>query len=95
MKIGLVGVGFVGEALKYAFAKRNIDVIAFDKYKNIGTFENVLESDLIFLCLPTLYQEEVGYDLGPLKEVSKLLSEHEYSGPVIIKSTIASFNKPN
>ena len=61
MKIGIIGIGCVGSALERDFTEKNIDVISYDKYKNngIGTLEDTLECDIIFLCLPTLYEPEI------------------------------------
>lgn len=59
IKIGIIGIGVLGNALKGTFEFYNINVICYDKYKNIG--ESVLEllnCDMIFLCLPTLFNEK-------------------------------------
>ena len=57
MKIGIIGIGCVGNAIKEDFTSKGIEVIIYDKYKNggIGQFEDTLICDLIFLCLPTPY----------------------------------------
>lgn len=91
MIIGIIGLGFVGDAIENSLGTKGIPLNLYDKYKNggIGTLEGVLDSDLIFLCLPTLYDEErSSYNKDALHEVCGLLNQHKYLGPVIIKSTV-------
>lgn len=89
--VGIIGLGFVGDAIENSFQNKNITLNVYDKYKNggIGTFENVLNSDMIFLCLPTLYDEErSSYNKDALHQICALLNQSNYHGPVIIKSTV-------
>lgn len=54
-KVGIIGQGFVGTAVK-AFFERKTNVITYDKYKpETGTTldEVVRDSDVIFVCVPT------------------------------------------
>lgn len=89
--IGIIGLGFVGSAIEKSFLIKKIDTICYDKYKNggIGTFEECLTTRVIFLCLPTLYNEETKeYNKDALHEVCNKLSSNNYNGLVILKSTI-------
>lgn len=87
--VGIIGVGFVGDAILNSFQTLGIDVKPYDKYKNIGTFKDTLNSNIIFLCLPTLYSQEKGeYDKSALHEICKELQNEHFSGPVVIKSTV-------
>lgn len=88
MKIGLIGKGFVGEALYQSFSKRGQEVIAYDKFKQIGTFEDVLDAEIIFLCLPTPFIENFGYDLSSIHDVCQKLAAHRYQKAVVLKSTV-------
>lgn len=88
--IGIIGLGFVGGSILKSFQMKGINVEGYDKYKNggIGNFENMYQKDFLFLCLPTLYNNELKkYDLSSIEETCKLL-ENKYSGIVIIKSTV-------
>ena len=90
-KIGIIGLGFVGSAIFKSFKLKHINVIAYDKYKNggIGSFDEMLKCDLLFLCLPTLFIEEFNsYDKSSIHEVCQKLDTYKYKGLVIIKSTI-------
>jgi nucleotide sugar dehydrogenase len=90
MHIGVVGCGFVGGSLVDCFQEKGHHIHAYDKYKNIGTLEEVIEkSEIIFLCLPTLYDEEnKSYDTHAIHETCNALSMVSFRGPVVIKSTV-------
>lgn len=101
MKVGLIGRGFVGDALYRSFCNKGKKVLSYDKYKNIGTFESILDSDIIFLCLPTPFMENVGFDKSSIEITCDRLAKNEFDGLVVIKSTIEPgttryiFNKYN
>jgi len=52
--IGVIGNGFVGSAIVYAF-KQDCDVKIYDVDANraTSTFEHTIDQDIIFVCLPT------------------------------------------
>ncbi len=88
--VGIIGVGFVGDALLQSFKRKTtLEVRPYDKFKNIGSFESTLQTEAIFLALPTLYKDElIGYDKSSLYEVCGRLVEARYQGLVVIKSTV-------
>ena len=91
MKVSIIGLGFVGSSMYKSFTFKKIDVNGYDKYKEggIGTFESCLHSDIIFLALPTLFNEnKCSYDKDPIYETCAKLIDHNFEGFVIIKSTI-------
>jgi len=90
MTIGIIGIGFVGTALKTSFIKKKIPIATYDKYKSgEGTFAGCLSTDIIFLCLPTLFSEEIKeYNKDAINDVILLLNQHNYKGVIVIKSTI-------
>jgi UDPglucose 6-dehydrogenase len=89
-QVGFVGLGFVGQATYTSFEKRGIKVVGYDKYRQIGSLEDVSkDSDVIFLCLPTLYSQSLGeYDKTAIHEICDGLRSLHYQGLVIIKSTV-------
>ena len=90
-KIGIIGLGFVGNAIFRSFKIKDIDVVAYDKYKDrgIGSFDEMLECDLVFLCLPTLFSETSNsYDKSSIHEVCQRLHNNKYQGLVVLKSTV-------
>ena len=89
MKVSIIGLGFVGGSMHKSFMEKNINVFVYDKYKNIGTLEECLDSDIMFLCLPTQYNESSkSYDLEPIHETCTSLSLLNYNGVVVLKSTL-------
>lgn len=96
MKIGICGLGFVGEALRKSLMMKGVETIAYDKYKRVETgghlseikIEALLDSEIIFLCLPSLFIEGYGYDLTAIQETCRILSKLKYKGLVVLKSTV-------
>lgn len=87
--VSIIGVGFVGDALQYSFSQLGIETILYDKYKNIGSFDSCLEAEIIFLCLPTPYSDELGcYDKTSIRDVCAQLREVKYTGIIVVKSTV-------
>lgn len=88
MKIGQIGFGFVGGALHRSLIKKGVKTSVYDKYKKMGSIEELLETDVVFVCLPTPFVDGHGFDLSALTENLKKLQAAGYSGLVVIKSTI-------
>lgn len=91
MIIGIVGIGFVGSAILKSFKIKNINTICFDKFKDggIGNLDSLLNCNIIFLCLPTLYSEISNtYDISSIKEICDFLDTNNFKGSILIKSTI-------
>ena len=92
MRIGVIGIGFVGNAMVQSFMKKNIDTVSFDTFKKIGNYENCLTTDILFLCLPTLFDETtLEYDKSAILETCEKLQQSNYSGTIVIKSTVEPF----
>ena len=89
MNIGIIGLGFVGNAIKQSFNIFGINTITFDKYKNIGNFNQCLLTDLLFLTLPTPFNDNLQeFDKSEIYNTCKLLENNNYKGIVILKSTV-------
>ena len=89
--IGIIGLGFVGGAMFKSFSEKGVSIVGYDKYKNggIGSLESVLNCDIVFLCLPTLFNDELKqYNKGPINEVCLELEKNKYNGVVVVKSTV-------
>ena len=86
--IGIAGVGFVGNSVK-SFFEKHVNIVSYDKYKKLDTKEDLLKSDILFLCLPTLFNEDkCEYDKTAINEVCDFLNINKYKGIVILKSTV-------
>lgn len=95
IKIGISGIGFVGNAIMESFIanglKLNETLFIYDKYKSggIGTFENLIQTDILFLSLPTQYDMTTkSYHIEPIIESLDILQEKKYKGLIVIKSTV-------
>ena len=88
MKVAQIGKGFVGSALSKSFKINGINTIVYDKFQKIGKIEDLINSDIIFLCLPTPFVKNEGFDLSAIEENLKELSNKKYEGLCIIKSTV-------
>ena len=90
-KVGVIGLGVVGNALHQVFKEKKVNVIGYDKYKNggIGNINDCVKCDIIFLCLPTPFsQEKKDYDLDAVNDVVYNLNLLNYQGLIVNKSTV-------
>jgi len=87
MNIGIIGLGFVGNAIHQYFKNTN-KLFIYDKYKNINSFNTIINTDILFVCLPTLFCDKLNnYDMTEIDITLELLNNN-YKGIIIIKSTI-------
>tara|TARA_B100000902_G_scaffold3377_1_gene4315 strand:- start:8013 stop:8846 length:834 start_codon:yes stop_codon:yes gene_type:complete len=92
--IGIVGQGFVGNAVYQKFSKY-YDVLTndLDETKSTSTLENLITScETIFLCLPTPMKPDGSCDLSILEKVLQqidlIVDNYETKRTIVIKSTI-------
>lgn len=88
LKIGMVGCGVVGETMLKGYQCLGYDVVGYDKFKEQykNNFEEVMKSDISFLCLPTIAAQNGQMDLSPFDETLDRMKD--YKGLVVIKSTV-------
>jgi UDPglucose 6-dehydrogenase len=84
--IGVIGMGVVGTAVHKAFSSIE-KTVGYDKYKDSDSFEEILKTDIAFVCVPspTINNKQ---DLSDLIEVLHALSEYNYKGIVCVKCTV-------
>ena len=85
-KVGIIGNGFVGESQAFAFSPTS-KILIFDKdpIKSTNTLEEVLESDFVFVCVPTPMKKDGSQDTEIIEDFLKKRKK----GPIyIIKSTV-------
>ena len=92
MKIGIIGQGYVGTALKVGF-KDYYNVETYDKYdlskSTQGSIGKVVEStDVIFVCVPTPMRKDGTCYTGIVEEVIREINETADGHIVVIKSTV-------
>jgi len=93
-KVGIVGQGYVGKALKVGFKSDNIEINTYDKYlsdqstvKDLN--ELTLSSNIIFICVPTPMKKNGECFTGIVEEVVKDINiSADNKKTVIIKSTV-------
>ena len=93
--ISIVGLGFVGSAMYESFdiklKNKDVKLVGYDKYKDggIASLEECLDSNIMFLCLPTMFDSVIcEYDKSNIYEVCDKLEINRYNGIVVIKSTV-------
>ena len=87
LKIGIVGLGFVGEAVRNAYENMftNIICIDVDPKKNTGTYADLQDCDAVFVCVPSPSKESGECDTGILNAVLYFL--RDYKNVIISKTT--------
>lgn len=82
-KIGIVGTGMVGGALKDYFESKGRKLFLYDKGKRVGSIEKVNEAELVFICVPTPYNGS--FDLSIVRQTCRNLKDNKV---IVIKSTV-------
>jgi nucleotide sugar dehydrogenase len=86
-KIGIVGLGFVGEAVKSAYEDKNHHIVCIDvdPKKNTGTYDDLLDCEAVFVCVPSPSKENGDCDTSILNAVLYFLKD--YKNVIISKTT--------
>ena len=85
-KVGVIGNGFVGEAISFAFSTVS-DIYVFDTNPSrcLNNIESVHNCDFVFICVPTPMFKDGSQDLSHVESAFKLAKDK----PVyILKSTV-------
>jgi UDP-glucose 6-dehydrogenase len=87
MNVGVIGYGMVGTAITKAFKELNHSVYVYDIKIPESSLEGTLDSDIIYICVPTKQNKDGSCDVSIVEQIIRKLSEYEYKGTVAIKST--------
>ena len=91
MLVGICGLGFVGQAI-HTFMKQATSIhntVVYDKYKQLNSLDALLDADILYICIPTPYDESLqSYNMDEIDNTLFLLSQQEYPGIILIKSTV-------
>jgi UDPglucose 6-dehydrogenase len=87
MKVGIVGLGAVGTANKDGFEYLGHDVIGHDIKLNTK-IQDVLDTEIIFLCVPTPQADDGSCDTSIIESVIQELNLYTYKGIIAIRSTV-------
>ena len=91
-KIGVIGQGYVGTAIKLGF-QDHYDVLTYDKF-DLGKSTHskisdiVKEAKVIFVCVPTPMRKDGTCYTGIVEEVIREINETANDHIVVIKSTV-------
>tara|TARA_A100001015_G_C15010092_1_gene722613 strand:+ start:412 stop:1257 length:846 start_codon:yes stop_codon:yes gene_type:complete len=93
MSVGIIGLGYVGTALKEGFKDAH-HIETYDLRKDLSTCESIddllKKTDLIFICVPTPMNEDGSSNLNIVFKVISQISSSKFlkNQILIIKSTI-------
>ena len=88
MKIGIIGVGVVGGAVRHGMRKIGHEVHAYDIKLPETSLRDVLNTEVCFVCVPTRTNEDGENDTSIVEKVLGELSRNNYKGVVAVKSTV-------
>lgn len=88
LKIGIVGHGFVGQAVDYAFTHAAVEKFYVDPKHNT-TIDDLIDwqPNITFICAPTPMSDSGFVDASIVEDATLKVIEHTKGG-VVIKSTI-------
>jgi UDPglucose 6-dehydrogenase len=87
-RVGVIGLGHLGAPLFKALKRHHEAVSSYDKYKESDEWEDILKTDIVFICVPTNSGESGRLDMSIVESVMDKLAEDGYEGTVVIKSTL-------
>jgi len=88
MKIGLLGKGTVGSAVYEGLEFLGHTMSFYDPAHSGSKLENVLDTDIIFICVPTNQAPNGDCDTSIVESSVQSLDQLGYRGLVCIKSTV-------
>lgn len=89
MKVGIIGLGFVGNAIRIAFnSPFEGSLVLIDPAKGYNnTYKDIVSCDGVFVCVPSPQGDDGSCDTSILEDVLSNLNAVEYKGTVISKCT--------
>lgn len=87
MKIGIVGLGAVGSAVKQGFQFIGHDIKEHDLRLNTQ-ISDVIETEIVYICVGTPSDENEECDVSAVLDVVANLNSLSYNGVIAIKSTV-------
>ena len=85
-KIGIVGLGFVGNAIRQNINGMNLVLVDNDPSKGTHKFEDLFNCEGIFICVPSPQGDDGSCDTSILESVLERLTG--YKGVIISKCTV-------
>lgn len=88
MNIGIIGLGVVGNAVKHGFERIGHTVYGFDIKDSDTSIQDVMATEVCFICVPTPSLENGSCDLSIVEKIVGDLAAAGHAGIIIIKSTV-------
>ena len=89
MKIGVIGIGTVGYPLYKALQfYHEGNIYCWDKGKKSDDWKHIIDTNIVFICVPTDMKKDGRLDMGIVIDVLNRLKNDKYKGLVVIKSTL-------
>jgi UDPglucose 6-dehydrogenase len=89
MRIGIVGVGVVGSACRAGMTRCGYDVTVHDTGLEGTRLSDLLDREVIYVCVPTPSTESGVCDTSIVRSVVSDLYAMDYQGITAIKSTVS------
>ena len=88
--IGIIGQGFVGNAIYQKFKDYyDINTYDLDSSKCNSTEQETLDNDIVFVCLPTPMNSDGSCNVSLVESAIKRCSDFGITKTVVIKSTVS------
>ena len=88
VRIGIIGLGFVGSAILNSLSDRFIDLVIIDPDKgHNSTYNDLAGAEAVFVCVPTPRDNDGNCDTSILEDVLNRLHNIRYTGVIISKCT--------
>lgn len=85
-KVGIIGNGFVGESMAFAFSPTaEVRIYDINPLRSTHSLEQVLNQEFIFICLPTPMKKDGTQNLSYIND---FFENNKSDGIFIIKSTV-------
>ena len=88
MRIGIIGLGVVGGAIREGFQKLGHKVPYYDISHENTSLEDVMNTEICYICVPTPSEPDGQCNTSIVKKVVTELHLENYQGIIAIKSTV-------
>lgn len=88
-KIGIIGLGYVGNAIRESMEGSTLSLVLLDPAKQLtSTYKELAECSGIFICVPSPQNSDGSCDTSILDYVLEHLDKVKYKGVIISKCTV-------
>lgn len=91
MKLGIIGCGVVGSAIRTYYVDKGHTVLVYDKDRSrtgVRYVEDLIDCEIIFVSVPTLTLDNGNQNLSAFSEVLGNLNRMKFKGIIVHKCTV-------